>query len=842
LVEINFKTQAFSRLFTRRNGMTRYSMTICAVAALVLAALMTGVGGCGRTETTDKPEKPTRSEKKLQLARDGEALYAIVRGKSPSEAENLAAKELGEYLKKITGAEFPVATEGAALPKPHGIYLGWTEFATAQGIKPETLGEEEWVLRTAGDDLILTGGRRRGTLYAVYEFLERDLGCHWLAWDCEVVPSDRNLAVSSPNKNGKPAFSAREIYIATERFGGGEAKRNYKDMRLRNRSYLTWQPEIGGYLVYPPGRAHTFYQFLSPKKWFETHPEYFSMDAAGKRTCGTALAQERTGASGSNLCLSNLAVVREMATAIAAYLKSEDAAKYEKHRQCNPYVVDVGMEDNAPFICKCPECTTISQREGGESGLLVSFLNQVAELLEKDFPGIQLRTLCYVNTDKVPKTVRPRDNVIVWWCDLYGKSDPFRPLTHVVNKEQIGMLRDWTRIGKNVHVWDYWDMGSVSCTASFPEFVSPRVTSANLRLCRDLGVKGYFCELEMSVTQQSFRALSEWAGMQMLNNPDLPEEELIDTFIKGYYGVAAPAMRRYYDYLENAMLNEPTPMYAPMPATGRKYLTHDFLVNCRKMLQEAQEATAPDSRERLHVWRELVVVDNCLLHQWERMKRVTGKDFPFPREKALDEYEKIREAVIRGGGLGEKREQELLEEIKREITVFRVAIPLPEQFKNIPADKILDFPWTKFAPWTLFDDPEAAGGRATCLPRTHVDPNDPKSHANSPVLGLYDRIQKRSGATLKLSPEQIPSDEKYHIYKVGHFRLGPDTILWGHASWHLSVYLAAAFVPDDGLEENNPNEWDVYVSTKIVGPAYVKDSKKENNIWIDRVILVRHEK
>ena len=238
--------------------MTRYSMTICAVAALVLAALMTGVGGCGRTETTDKPEKPTRSEKKLQLARDGEALYAIVRGKSPSEAENLAAKELGEYLKKITGAEFPVATEGAALPKPHGIYLGWTEFATAQGIKPETLGEEEWVLRTAGDDLILTGGRRRGTLYAVYEFLERDLGCHWLAWDCEVVPSDRNLAVSSPNKNGKPAFSAREIYIATERFGGGEAKRNYKDMRLRNRSYLTWQPEIGGYLVYPPGRAQRF--------------------------------------------------------------------------------------------------------------------------------------------------------------------------------------------------------------------------------------------------------------------------------------------------------------------------------------------------------------------------------------------------------------------------------------------------------------------------------------------------------------------------------------------------------------------------------------------------------
>ena len=36
------------------------------------------------------------------------------------------------------------------------------------------------MIRTVGDNLILTGGRPRGTLYAVYEFLERPVGCHWL--------------------------------------------------------------------------------------------------------------------------------------------------------------------------------------------------------------------------------------------------------------------------------------------------------------------------------------------------------------------------------------------------------------------------------------------------------------------------------------------------------------------------------------------------------------------------------------------------------------------------------------------------------------------------------------
>ena len=55
------------------------------------------------------------------------------------------------------------------------------------GIDCEKLGEEEWVIRTVGDDLILTGGRPRGTMYAVYEFLEDYVGCHWLDRKTEVV-------------------------------------------------------------------------------------------------------------------------------------------------------------------------------------------------------------------------------------------------------------------------------------------------------------------------------------------------------------------------------------------------------------------------------------------------------------------------------------------------------------------------------------------------------------------------------------------------------------------------------------------------------------------------------
>ena len=55
-----------------------------------------------------------------------------------------------------------------------------TDFAAQAGIRPDSLDKEAWVIRTSGKNLILSGGRQRGTLYAVYTLLEKHFGCHWL--------------------------------------------------------------------------------------------------------------------------------------------------------------------------------------------------------------------------------------------------------------------------------------------------------------------------------------------------------------------------------------------------------------------------------------------------------------------------------------------------------------------------------------------------------------------------------------------------------------------------------------------------------------------------------------
>ena len=99
---------------------------------------------------------PATADAQLELARDGATDYRIVPSENPTEPEKFAAGELALFLERVTGADFPIVTTAEG----KRIHVSWTEFAKRNGIDFETLGEEEWVIRTVGDDLILTGGHQ----------------------------------------------------------------------------------------------------------------------------------------------------------------------------------------------------------------------------------------------------------------------------------------------------------------------------------------------------------------------------------------------------------------------------------------------------------------------------------------------------------------------------------------------------------------------------------------------------------------------------------------------------------------------------------------------------------
>ena len=83
----------------------------------------------------------------MTLAGEGKAKATIVLATGATNSEKMAARELSDYLAKVTGGKFPVAQEANAGRPPSAIYVGPTAFAAKQGVKASGLGPEDWIVR-----------------------------------------------------------------------------------------------------------------------------------------------------------------------------------------------------------------------------------------------------------------------------------------------------------------------------------------------------------------------------------------------------------------------------------------------------------------------------------------------------------------------------------------------------------------------------------------------------------------------------------------------------------------------------------------------------------------------
>jgi len=119
----------------------------------------------------------------------------------------------------MTGHEVTVAAEttGSAQSEDGVVSIGSTDIARTfvrRGLvtSPEELGEEGFVIRsvqsTEGHFLILHGGSPRGTLYAVYDYLERFCRVGFF-WDGERIPRLERLPLDGISVFQRPRFPLR---------------------------------------------------------------------------------------------------------------------------------------------------------------------------------------------------------------------------------------------------------------------------------------------------------------------------------------------------------------------------------------------------------------------------------------------------------------------------------------------------------------------------------------------------------------------------------------------------------------------------------------------------------
>lgn len=583
----------------------------------------------------------------IRLSEGGRSPYRIVMAHPAHETVKFACDEFHDFFYQMTGASLPVTTELQAANGPE-ILIGNSARVKAAGVElaEETLGPEGFCIRTLGENLLLAGATPRGTLYAVYAFLEEDLGCRWYASDVGFVP--RRLTVSLPalDRTDKPAFESREAYWR-DAFDGAYASRNRlngnkADIGVRRGGHQKWY-----------NFHHSFDDLVPTRVYYAEHPEYYSL-VDGKRL------SER-----NQLCLTHPDVLRIAERTLRGWIRDNP--------DCTVFSIAQNDWDNH---CTCPECLAMETAEGSPSGPVLWFVNQLADAVARDHPSVLLHTFAYQYTRKAPKHLRPRPNVIVRLCDIEccfshpldgSLPEGVTPKHAQSGPRQCGtetpFLRDlaeWSGLCSRLYVWDYVT-DFTNYLMPFPNFA---VLQRNLQLFKRYGVAGV---LEQGAFAHGggahFAELQAYVQAKLLWNPDADLWAHVDDFLTGFYGAeAAPPLRRYIGLWQDAVVPWHTGINERANAP---YVTEELLLESERLLCQALFLTRdPDRRKRLerlqlgltYMLLSRMPVDtpgrNALIERFGWQCRAQGISELHERWPLEDALESLKETV---GGPGPRR-------------------------------------------------------------------------------------------------------------------------------------------------------------------------------------------
>lgn len=751
------------------------------------------------------------------LSVKGNATASIVLGSSATQPEQTAAEELASYLSKVTGGKFTIVKESDFPNWKTGIYVGATLYAKSHNMTLGAFESEQWAMCTIDKNIVLIGGSPRGTLYAVFHFLEDIVGVHWWNPFEESVPLKPTVIVDGFDKQGKPILDYRDIYMLYGYDSGRFAVHN----RLNGQGDEPIVAKYGSGIDYGlPYHVHTFYRYISPESYFKPHPEWFSL-IDGKR-------------SPKQLCLTNQELRNVFVMKLKAYIKTS-AKIAQKDGGVGPLLFDISQNDWGG-ICQCEQCRTITRTEGSEAGLLLDFINHIADSIKDEYPDIYVSTLAYQMTRKPPKNIKPRDNVVIRLCDT--SSDFTKPITHPVNHEFKNLLEDWAKITKNLQIWDY----AVTYT---PYYGLPLPTvhtyASDYRYYVEHDVKGVFTEFEYPILAD-MRDLKLWIMAKLLENPYRDYEQLLQQFTDGYYGQAGSYIRQYLTLLE--ITSETYPGYSSMGAFPQqyRYLNLTFIMKAMAIFDQAEHTVKNNpiwlrrvQHARLPLDRAALVFFPKLLRQWIQEG---GKleNMPLDREVIAKRCLSTWETQI---NLRIKPADRVAERAKaKEEVTFLLAhsgVALPEKFKNISPNQLFDYTaeFTRNHKNIVNKIPDDEA-ETKVTNRLDLSNEDVEKYKLPMLWGLYNVKKNHILPVSFIRPADVPGPD-YHWYKMGLFKIGPGYYIYFFRSWIIQLDVDNAFDPD-----NPEQEFEIWARIKFEGPEFPHGKIKDKNaICVERVVLIK---
>lgn len=503
----------------------------------------------------------------MPIIENGRTRYQIVTPGRRFPVENEAARQLQKAFIEMTGARVPVRWGDRRTPKIPTIWLGETA-ATEPGFRDP----DSYSIEPDGDDLRLTGKFRRGVHYAVAAFLE-SLGVGFYAPEVVHYPSLDRVELPDHSTRSESAFTYRNVFYPDTEIPEWAMKLK---INVHHGGDRRWGPNAMAQSI-----GHSFAGLVPTDRYFDDHPEYFSLVDGLRR-------RERP-----QLCCTNPEVADAAAETMARWIQDLPDKR----------IFAVAQNDWHNW-CECPECSAVDEREGTHMGQVLTLVNRIAER----FPDRMFATLAYQWTVDPPKLMRAADNVLIVLC--HNRGCYYHGIDQCsLNDKFLERLKGWSEQDANILIWDYY--------VNYRHYLLPtpnfRRIGNDIKLYSGLGIKAMFCQ-GSACTGGQFEHLRQFVQAKLLWDPGLDVEKLMVEWAEGVLGKqsAAPVLE-YLFTLEDRVQKEDIHMTRYSQRLTPELFNPDFLVKGAELWDTAEErADSPERARRIFALRSAEMAGRLL--------------------------------------------------------------------------------------------------------------------------------------------------------------------------------------------------------------------------------------
>lgn len=497
--------------------MNKYRITAFITAFCILFSVLSGCNKNGGTDSDNKNHVSETVDGGKYLFQNQKTDYSIVIPENAGEDVLFAAAELNYFFKEATNSEMQVLSDSGNLDTA-GKYLsvGRTSLAEKANVSVgKAFGNDGYVIETRDNTVIMLGGADSGSLYAVYDFIEKVIGAKVYASDEVYIPFTNEIAL--------PDIKVREIPDIENRAPGlnqiatDTVLRRRLRTQMYNEKWILW--------------SHSYFQILPPAIYKDKYPEWYSPD-------------------GLQLCISNEEMTKEFIKNVISFAEKDVKSEY----------IMLGQQDGAS-MCNCPKCSATAEKYR-YSGLMMRFVNKVAkavgEWVDKNQPGrkLMLGTFAYEDTEEPPvvydekaqaykpidDSVLPENNVALMFAP--GRACYAHDFNAECNSDVMETINGWNAIfKKNMLAWIY--------NAQFGYYFLPFPNwSSTVEDYKILSSHGFNFLYHQGTRETVTGALSDmrlYVQSKLMWNGNLDMNALTDEFMAAYYRDAAPEIRKYYD-------------------------------------------------------------------------------------------------------------------------------------------------------------------------------------------------------------------------------------------------------------------------------------------------------